>query len=136
MKSKSFKIHEFVPKHIFDKFGEKAWRFINPKLIKTFDTIKERFPNGSVTINNYYWGGNRHWSGLRTPTSPHYSETSIHSLGGAGDAVFSDYTAEEVRQDIIDNPEVYPYVKGIEMEISWLHVDVRNEDEISLFYPS
>jgi len=135
MKSKSFKIHEFVPKHIYEKFGEKAWRFIDAGLIHTFDTIKKRFPKGSITINNYFWGGKREWSGLRTPVSPYYSETSIHTFGGAGDAVFSAYDTEEIRQDIINNPELYPYVKGIEMGISWLHVDTRNEDELQLFYP-
>lgn len=135
MRSKYFKVHEFVPEHIYKKYGEKAWRFIQLGLIRTYDTLKERFPNGSITINNYFWNGNRHWSGLRTPKSPYYSETSIHSFGGAGDSIFSEYDIEEVRQDIINNPEIYPDVKGIEMEVSWLHVDVRNEDEVVLFYP-
>ena len=135
MKSKHFEIHELVPKHIFEKYGEKAWRFINPMLIISLDTIKERFPKGTMTINNYFWGGDRHWSGLRTPISPYYSETSIHSFGGGGDSIFSDYEAEEIRQDIINNPDIYPHIKGIEMGISWLHTDVRNEDEVKLFYP-
>ena len=135
MVSKYYYVHEFVPEHIYKEYGEKAWRFINAGLIETYDTLKERFPKGSITINNYFWGGDRHWSGLRTPQSPYYSETSIHSLGGAGDSIFSDYTAEEVRQDIINNPEIYPHVKGIEMGISWLHVDTRNEYEVKLFYP-
>ena len=136
MQSKYYKIHEFVPEHIYKKFGEKAWRFINTGLIRTYDKLKERFPKGSITINNYFWGGDRHWSGLRTPNSPYYSETSIHTFGGAGDSVFSAYTAEEVRQDIINHPEEYPDVKGIEMGISWLHVDTRNEDKVQLFYPN
>jgi len=135
MKSKYFKVHEFVPEHMYKRYGEKAWRFIQPGLIRIYDTLKERFPNGTITINNYAYGGNRYWSGLRTPESPYYSETSIHSFGGGGDSKFSAYAEEDVRQDIIDNPEIYPDVKGIEMGISWLHVDTRNEDEVVLFYP-
>lgn len=136
MISKYYKVHEFVPEHIYKKYGEKAWRFIDSRLISSFDTIKERFPNGTVTLNNYFWGGNRHWSGIRTSKSPDYSETSMHSFASAGDAVFSEYEAEEIRQDIIANPEIYPYIKGIEMGISWLHIDTRNEDKLQLFYPS
>ena len=133
MKSKHFKIHELVPKHIYEKHGERSWKFIDERLIKTIDKLKEHFNNGTMTINNYHWGGNREWSGLRTPQSPQYSETSQHSLGNAIDAVFSDYTAQEVRNYIIDNPHEFEYIKGIELGVSWLHIDVRNEDRVVLF---
>lgn len=135
MKSKYFKIHELVPEHIFIKYGESAWRFIDSRLIESIDTIKERFPNGTITINNYKWKGNRKWSGLRTPDSPYYSETSIHSLGGAIDAIFSAYNIETIRQDIRRNPKVYPHIKGIEDGVSWLHIDTRNEDKLVIFNP-
>ena len=133
MTSKYFKIYELVPEHIYKRLGEKAWKLLNPNMIKTIDAIKERFPEGTMTINNYHWNGNRNWSGLRTPGSPEYSETSQHSLGNAFDAVFSAYTAEEVRVYVIANPKEFPYLKGIETNISWFHGDVRNTDNIELF---
>ena len=135
MTSKYFVIQELVSEAIYNKRGEKAWELLNPKLIKTMDTIKERFPLGTMTINNWKWGGTRDESGLRTAESGYYSPTSQHSLGNAIDAVFNAYTAEEVRQDIINNPSSYPYVKGIETDISWLHVDVRNRDTVAIFKP-
>ena len=135
MISKRFKIQELVPESIYKKRGEKAWELLNPLLLETIDTIKERFPDGSMTINNWLWNGNREWSGLRTPDSPWYSMTSQHSFGNAIDAVFSKYTAEEIRQDIIDNPDIYPHVKGIETDISWLHIDVRNRKTVAIFKP-
>ncbi len=133
MKSKYFEIHELVSEELYERKGEGAWRYVPVLLIVALDTVKERFPNGTMTINNYAWGGNRKWSGVRTPDSPYYSLTSIHSFLGAIDAIFSAYDAEEVRQDIINNPEIYPMVKGIELGISWLHMDIRNEDELVTF---
>lgn len=135
MKSSKFRIEELVSKTVFDKRGEKAWELINPLLIETIDTIKSRFPEGSMSINTWLWNGNRNESGLRTADSSYYSPTSQHSLGNAVDSIFSKYTAEEVRQDIINNPDIYPHVKGIELEISWLHVDVRNRETVAMFKP-
>lgn len=133
MKSKYFKIHELVPEHIYKKYGEKAWKFIDPRLIKMIDLLKEKFNKGTMTINNYYWGGNRNWSGLRTPKSKWYNETSQHSFGRAVDIIFSDYNVNEVRQYIIDNINLYKDIKGIELDVSWLHIDVRNEDKLITF---
>jgi len=133
MKSKHFKIHELVPQHIYEKYGEKAWRFIDLGLILSLDTLKERFPKGKITINNYYWGGNFKWSGLRTPDSPHYFETSMHSFGKAVDPKFSAYDSDIIRKDIIDNPNIYPYIKGLELDVNWVHIDTRNEDNLIKF---
>jgi len=133
MKSKYFKVHELVPKHLYEKYGEKAWKFIDNRLIAEIDKLKEHFNLGTATINNYYWNGDRHWSGLRTPESPYYSETSQHSFGRAVDMVFSDYTAEEVRNYIVNNSYEFPYIKGLELGVSWVHLDVRNEDHLITF---
>ena len=133
MISKYFKIQELVPKPIYLVRGESAFELIDSKLIVTMDAIKERFPNGTMTINNWLWGGARLWSGLRTPDYSGYSKTSQHSFGRALDCVFSEYVVDEVRQYIIDNPEEFPYVTGIELGTSWLHVDVRNYDGVKKF---
>ena len=74
MKSKYFKIFELVPLHIYKIYGEGAWKFIDPRLIEMIDLIKEHFNKGTMAINNYRWGGDRNWSGLRTPKSPYYRD--------------------------------------------------------------
>ena len=127
MKSKKFKIHELVPLRLHNTVHpDVLWRMIDPRLIETIDTIKETFPEGSMTINNYMWGGNRGWSGLRTKDSDYYSPTSQHTLGKAIDAIFSKYDVEDIRQFILNNPDKFPHVGGIELGVSWLHVDVRD----------
>lgn len=135
MKSKYFKIHELVPEHIFINKGEKAWRYIDDRLISSIDMLKKHFSSGTITINNYNWGGNFQWSGLRTPDSSHYNETSLHSMGRAADMKFSDYTADEVRLYILSNKGFFPYIKGLEDTVSWVHIDTRNEDSLVLFKP-
>ena len=133
MKSKYFKLHELVPRKMYEEYGEKAWRYVDTRLIETIDTLKEHFNLGTMTINNYYWGKSREWSGIRTPDSPYYKYGSQHSYANALDIVFSHYTAEEVRRYIIDNPHIFKYVKGLELGVSWVHLDTRNEDLITLF---
>ena len=136
MKSKYFKAYELVSREDYKKMGDaKVWEIFDPKIIETIDIIKEQFPHGTMTINNWFWGGNREWSGLRTPNSKYYSLRSMHSYGKAIDAVFSQYAADEVRSFIISNPQLFPHVKGIETDITWLHIDVRNRDEVLLFKP-
>ncbi len=133
MKSKHFRIEELVPKHIFAAKGDKAWQTIDSRVIETIDLIKDRFPNGTMIINNWFWGGEREWSGLRTSDSPYFSWTSQHTFGRAIDSVFSHYNIQDIRQDIIDNPEIYIHVKGIELDVDWLHIDVRNNDTLLQF---
>jgi len=135
-----FKIHELVPKEVYDVHGEGAWSFVDVKLTASINSIKERFPKGTMSINTWHFGGNRNWSGLRTPDAQkYYSKTSQHSLHPtelvfkAIDAIFSYYDVDEVRQYIIDNPDEFPYIKGIELGVSWLHIDVRNRSEVLLF---
>ena len=126
MISKYFKAHELVPPNIYINFGESSFKFMNKELIMTIDMIKEKFNKGTMTINDYKWKGDRQFSGLRTTDSPDYSHTSQHSLGNAIDCIFSDYTAEEVRTYILANLNEFPYIKGIELDVSWLHIDCRN----------
>lgn len=133
MKSKYFKIHELVPKSVLDKRGEKSWELINPLIIQTIDKLKEHFDEGTITINSWKWGGDREWSGLRTPDSSYYSSTSQHALGNAVDMIFSDYSSDDVRLFIKNNPDMFPHIKGVENGISWVHVDVRNADTIQYF---
>lgn len=130
-----FAIHEFVPPHIFKLRGEKAWQLMDENILRTADRLRRRY--GKMKINDYYWGGEREWSGLRTSDSPYYSKTSQHTFGRAIDVIFTLVTAEEVRQDILTNPELYDYrlIMSMELGTSWLHIDTRNCERIFTYYP-
>lgn len=123
---KHFAIHELVPKSIFKKLGEKAWELLDERYLITLDRLRKRY--GKMYMNNYKWGGNKQWQGLRTPDSPDYSETSQHTFGRAGDPKFANVTSEQVRQDMKDHPEweCFEFITSIELNISWFHFDTRN----------
>mgnify|MGYP000140665960 CR=1 FL=1 len=130
-----FAIHEFVPPAVYKDRGERAWSLMDQRVLITADRLRKRY--GAMTVNNWKWGGDRQWSGLRTPQSPYYRQFSQHSFGRAIDAIFNDVTAEEVRQDILANPEHkdFELIMSIEAEVSWLHFDVRNCKRIQVFQP-
>lgn len=133
MRSKYFKIQELVGKDIYDRRGEKAWELLNPNLITLVDRVKKAFPQGTMTINNWLWKGDRSESGLRTGDSDYYSPTSQHSLGNAIDCVFSYYSTDIVRDYIRSNLKEFPELRGVEVDVSWLHVDVRNREDLLVF---
>lgn len=132
-KCKHFAIHELVPKHIFESRGEKAWELLDKNALITLDRLRGKY--GPMTVNNYFWGGNRNWSGLRTPESSYYSPTSQHTLGKAFDCLFKDTTVNAVRQDILMNPNnvTFNLINAVELDVPWLHFDVRNCDRIKQF---
>lgn len=136
MKSKHFRIEELVPKELFDLLHEDTlWAIFDDDLIIALDTIKEKFSNGTMTVNNWLWNGNRSQSGIRTKESKYYSPTSQHSKGCAIDCVFSEYNAEEVRKYIVENREEFPTITRLEDKVSWLHFDTKptGQKEIYLF---
>ena len=98
-----FKIHELVPPSVFKERGERAWELLDDRMLVTADAMRKRY--GKMTINNYMFGGDREWSGLRIPNSPYYSPYSQHTFGRAADIIFGNITAESVRQDILNNPQ-------------------------------
>lgn len=131
MKCKHFIIQELVDRKTFTAKGEAAWELIDSRLIETIDKLREKF--GKMTINNWNWGGNREWSGLRTKESPDYSPYSQHSFGRAVDIIPTEATVDEIREYIKANPEEFSYIKGIEEDVSWLHIDCRNCDVLKKF---
>ncbi len=134
-KPKHFKLQEFVSKDFYDTHGERAWNCLDERMLMTADALRERF--GTMTINNWVWGGGRQFSGLRTSGDQHYSPTSQHSYGRAFDAIFSSVDAETVRQYILSHPDEFPHIRFLEADISWLHIDVRNTGgEVRVWSPT
>ena len=133
MKAKYFDIRELVPENVFSDRGEKSWQLIDDRLIVTLDAIRDRF--GPVVINTWHKGGGRRECGLRVPGGAYYRPYSQHSFGRAADCLFVKSSVEDVREYIINNPKEFPYVRGVELDVDWLHVDVRNYDEVLTFKP-
>jgi hypothetical protein len=119
---KYFKIQELVSPDVYAARGQLAWEMLDTNMLITLDQLHEHY--GVMTINNWLWGGSRHWSGLRTPECPEGAKYSQHRYGRAADILFKTVTAEQVRQDIISGK--FPLITSIETGTSWLHFDTRN----------
>lgn len=140
MKSKYFKIQELVSEAVYKKYGEKSWEFIDERLIKTLDLLREHFDK-PITINNWPFGGNLHQRGLRAnkdeivkSKSDYY--ISQHCLGKAVDLNVKGMTAQEVYEDILKNKDKFPLISRIENiknTPTWVHIDVANTDDFKIF---
>lgn len=130
-KPKHFATYELVPPETYSKWGEASLMFMDDRILMNADALRERY--GSITVNDWYWGGNNQWRGLRTESSPYGTQYSQHRFGRAIDHIFHKVTAEEVRQDILQQTNLFPLVMSMELGTSWAHFDVRNCDRIKTF---
>ena len=141
---KHFSAAELVPEKLHAKYKSRgdAWLLrilFDERLLMTIDTIRENF--GPMTINDWSWGGANQYRGIRPPDCSIGAGLSQHRFGRAVDMIPKDIKAAEIRVDIIEDQmgQAYKHIGGLEMGISWLHIDTRGRDAegmISCFYPS
>ncbi|AGN30337.1 hypothetical protein VPFG_00340 [Vibrio phage nt-1] len=144
-KCKHFKIQEIVTPDMYYNWGDACWSLFDDRLLRTLDALRERF--GPCTINDWSWGGSFKYSGFRDEnyygtTAKYLASRSQHKYGRAADCKFRDFTSEEVRKYILENPDEFPYVKFIECgplangsRMSWVHIDVRNSEDVQCWSP-
>lgn len=133
-KCKHFIIEELVDPALYEMFKDNEivlWRMFDPDLLKGIDWMRDKF--GPATINNWKWNGDRKWSGLRSTNSPWYSSGSMHSVGGAADMLFNNFTAEEVREELRNHRSI-PFIQRVEDDVSWVHVDTKPRSDGKLYF--
>lgn len=142
-KCKHFIIQEFVSPEVYKKYGETAWQFLDPRLLKFMDWLREKLGR-RITINDWKWGGKFTQRGLRenlseivkSKTDNNILYLSGHPLGQASDFDVEDMTAGEVRAWIVENQEELPCPIRMESMVSWNHVDVRDTgSQLYMFQP-
>ena len=117
---KHFDVEELLPKGCTDV------HLLDKRLLDTIDQVRELL-GVPCTINNWHTGGDRQWCGLRTPACNIGAPHSQHKLGRAADLHPVGMTADDARK-LIGKAVLsggLPYLGGIEMGVSWCHVDVR-----------
>lgn len=133
---KHFIIEEFIPKDIFEKYGQ-CWQIMDERLIITADQIRDHFGK-KMTINNWKWNGQFSQRGIRSFNSKVGAALSQHKFGRAIDFDIEEMSAEEVRTEIIKNKDKFLHITAMETDINWVHIDVRylvNQERIKLFKP-
>lgn len=141
MKSKYFKIEELVCRHVYEKFGDRAWMFIDDRLVETLNLLREKILGVPMIINTWKDGGGYSQRGLRCnrcqivreKTAPYLS---AHVLGKGMDFNASGMTADEVRGEIIKAQVLLPWPIRLEKGVGWVHIDVYdsgNGEKVTLF---
>ena len=143
IKATHFQLHELVCNHVYKKYGEQAWQFLDPRLIKTIDWIRDTF-NKPITINDYHWKGTDTQSGVRCnicnlvkkKTDKGIVYMSGHQEGQAVDFSVKDMTAGEVRRWLKQHEDNLSYPIRLEDGVSWVHCDVRDAGQkVYIFNP-
>lgn len=145
--SKDFYLQEFVPPDIYNKFGNNAIWFIDPKIIRIAQFLRDRFKQ-LVVINNWLFAGEGakyKYSGFDPPVNGFRPPDSLsqHRFGRAIDVKFSHTSIQEVANDIKNNFKIYKdfgltTIENPEFTKTWLHIDTRfnnNSDFLLIVNP-
>jgi hypothetical protein len=144
IESHYFDIEELVCRHVHDKYGDASWQFLDPRLIITINTIRDRIGK-SITVNNWKDGGDFDERGLRCPQCSIVKDNlskgnlymSAHTLGKAVDFNVQGLLGEEIRLWIAKYKNWLPYPIRLEKGVSWVHLDLFNltSEKIVFFNP-
>ncbi|MEX0595203.1 MAG: hypothetical protein WD512_01805 [Candidatus Paceibacterota bacterium] len=60
---------------------------------------------------------------------------SAHRLGKAADFKIPGMTANDIRKELIEKENLWPYPFRLEDDVSWVHMDLYNnsDDKVKLF---
>jgi len=134
LKPTYFDLHEIICPDVFNKYGDFAWNFFDPRLLLTIDRIRTKL-NKKIIINNWQNGGKYSQRGLRCLTcsivKSQYNKLymSAHCLGKAVDFDVEGLLAEEVRLWIVANKNLWPYPIRLERDVSWIHLDMYDNEQ-------
>jgi len=146
-KCEHFEIEELVSPAVHEarKHKQDWWRFFNPLALKGLDKLRDRY--GSITINNWKWGGIYDGRGFHFQGEEKRSEFSGHRQWGSFDLSPNEVTAEEMRVDLLgfeptENGILAPIegfeeITELEYGITWFHVRFcSNIDGVLVYSPS
>lgn len=133
-----FGIEELVCKDVYTKFGDKAWQFFDDRLLAMLLWIRENIGK-PITVNNWANGGSFSQRGLRCnlcqlvadKTKKGQLYVSAHMEGTAVDFDVQGMTAQQVRQWLVNNKHRFPYPIRVEDDVTWVHIDMRNDGSTS-----
>lgn len=137
-KCNHFRIEELVPQDTFEEFRDdqnSLWWIFDQRVLYVIDRLRDDY--GVMNCNDWLWGGKYNYRGFRPMEYKYGANLSQHRFGRAMDLVPKSVHPDDIRKDILNYEREYMRdIRGLEMDISWLHVDVRNQKgKILKFYP-
>lgn len=127
---KYFIIQELFPPNLLVNGVNRLMRLLDPRLTWTIDAIRVHYDKPMI-INDYLFGGDNEHRGFRRHDCTVGATYSQHKFGRAVDFNIKDISAQQICDDIINNPRLRPFrhITCIEVGRSWVHIDVRNYDK-------
>ena len=134
-------VKEVVCPHVWEKWGDKAIRFIDPNLRSVIDVIRNQILKCPIVINNSTWKQR----GLRCnccqlvadKTKAGKVYLSAHNLGKGLDFSCSKYTVQQTHDLIKKNAHLLPCKIRLESPLdapTWVHVDIITEEQTDKIY--
>ena len=135
----NFSLQEFIDPDTYKRFGTSSVWFIDPKIVTLAQFIRERLGK-PCTINNWSSGGQYQYSGFRPPKCSVGASMSQHRFGRAIDLKVKGMKADEVREDITKNFDIYKKVGLTTIEDgafapTWCHIDIRDTEGLLIVKP-
>jgi hypothetical protein len=126
-----FDIRELVSEDVFNKEGENAWRFFDPRLLDVMLFIRMELGK-PIYANRWHKEKNLSQRGLRENTCSIVKGKTIsgdmylsaHVFGQALDFDVKGMSADEVRDRIVGMADLLPYPIRLEADVNWVHLDV------------
>lgn len=121
-----FGIKELVCPHVYQKWGTRAWQFLDTDLLNCILIVRRDIVCKPMVVNN---GTQYTQRGLRCNRCQIVKEKaavylSSHVLGKAIDFTVPGMTAETVRRLIKTNAGRLPCNIRLEKDVTWVHMDV------------
>ena len=138
---KYFDITELVCPHVYNKYGEKSWQFLDKDALYGLLLMRETIFGVPIYINSYKNGKTQR--GLRCNKCELVKSKATlyltqHGFGKAWDFTVQGYTAEQARKKIIENANLFPFNFRLEADKSWVHWDCMEQyginEKVHLFY--
>lgn len=134
---KYFHISELVGRRLHKRHGERAWRFLDYRLLYALLIVREGL--GKPIRVNHAGKWQRGFRSIVQQIVKNYFYkdklyVSAHMLGKAVDFDVEGMTAQEVRDWIVDNSKLFPFKIRLEDKVTWVHMDVIYELKNSWVY--
>lgn len=136
-----FSIQDLVGKRTYEKYKERAWRFLDTDTLHALLIVREGI--GEPINVNY---GSKWQRGLRTNIQQIVRAKSLknrlyisaHVQGKAFDFDVKGWSSNSVRQWALQNKDKFPFKIRFEDGVSWVHMDTIDEPQnphVYLFNP-
>lgn len=130
-----FDIQELVCRHVYNKWGDRSWMFLEQKFLETLLVVRRDILKAPMYCNDWQNGGSLTQRGrrcnmcqlVRSATEKGNVYLTAHASGLAGDFTVVGMSAEDARRKIINNKSMLPYNIRLEGGVSWLHVDCYDD---------